>query len=453
MTEPAAEAVPRAPRQPVPAPNMNTDRFADLSAEKKALLLQRLTALKRETAAAPAALREAVTPHLSVDRRPLLSLYAAGELEPVDAVAVGCLSDRLLRQNPQLDTRHFTHALCHDLPIFANVRTLAAGRIASVILPRFYSQIYLDQSDIVRLVRQCQSLAKVLGARMVSLTGLIPSATDYGRAVPEDDALPPVTTGHATTTSAVVLSVRRLLATAGRRLEDETLAFIGLGSIGSSTLRLLLSVLPHPRRLILCDVYQKREYVERLMQEVRDELGFRGELSFHHESRGVAPQAYEATLIVGATNAPDVVEVSRLRPGTLIVDDSDPHCFNPEQAIARLEAHGDILFSEGGALAAPAPFEHLAYIPTEFAQQLPVDTTPGTERRITGCVLSSLLSAARGYPSTRGDVKLADALAHYRGLCDDGFDAAPLHCGHYVIAQERVDAFAANYSTRALKPA
>ncbi|KKB63449.1 amino acid adenylation protein [Robbsia andropogonis] len=432
---------------------MNTDRLADLSPEKKALLLQQLTALKRGAPAPAIVLRETVTPHLSVDRRPLLSLFAAGDIPPVDAVAVGCLSDRLLRQNPQYDTSHFTHALCHDLPIFANVRTLEAGRIASVILPRFYSQIYLDKSDIVRLVRQCQSLAKVLGARYVSLTGLIPSATDYGLAIPEDDTLPPVTTGHATTTSAVVLSVRRLLATAGRRLENETLSFIGLGSIGSSTLRLLLSVLPHPRRLILCDVYQKREYVEQLMREVRDELRFEGELSFHHESRGVAPQAYEASLIVGATNAPDVVDVSRLRPGTLIVDDSDPHCFNPEQAIARLETQGDILFSEGGALAAPKPFDHLAYIPTEFAKQLAVDTAPGTDRRITGCVLSSLLSAACDYPSTRGEVRLEDSLAHYHGLRDARFDAAPLHCGAYTLTQKHVDTFVSKYSADALRPA
>jgi len=45
-----------------------------------------------------------------------------------------------------------------------------------------------------------------------------------------------VTTGHATTACAVVKSIAAAAATAGRRLTDETMAFVGLGAIGSATL-------------------------------------------------------------------------------------------------------------------------------------------------------------------------------------------------------------------------
>ena len=61
-----------------------------------------------------------------------------------------------------------------------------------------------------------------IGAATVSLTGLLPSATDYGRDLAEALAgqdLPRITTGHATTTSAVVLAVRRALEEAGRDLD------------------------------------------------------------------------------------------------------------------------------------------------------------------------------------------------------------------------------------------
>lgn len=442
----------RGPDQTPPSPHrpaMTPNQLANLSPAKQALLMQKLGSLKAPAKEVLPAMRERVAEHLEVDRRPLLSLYASGEIGPVDAVAVGCLSNRLLDSDPARETYRFTHQLCHDLPVFANVRTLATGRIASLILPRFYSQIYLDQSEVVKLVQQCRELAKFLGARTVSLTGLIPSATDYGRAIPSDTSLPAVTTGHATTTSAVVLSVRQLLRLAQRDLRNETLAFIGLGSIGSSTLRLLLSVLPHPRRLLLCDVYQKRAFVEELMREVREELGFTGELSFHHQDRGVADQAYEASFIVGATNVPNVLDVARLRPGTLIVDDSDPHCFDSQAAIARLERDGDILFSEGGALAAPQPLQHLAYVPTEFAAQLPVDTDPRGDRKITGCVLSSLLSATQGYPTTIGEVALADARIHYARLVEEGYDAAYPHCSSYTVPKHCIDNFAARFSTRA----
>src|SRR5205823_12127012 len=91
-------------------------------------------------------------------------------------------------------------------------------------------------------------VARRLGAGAVSLTGLLPSATDYGRnlvrAVAGQD-VPAITTGHATTTATVVLSIRRLLAEAGRDLARERVAFVGLGSVGTSVLRLMLRCLPH----------------------------------------------------------------------------------------------------------------------------------------------------------------------------------------------------------------
>lgn len=423
-------------------------RISTLSTEKQKLLLQRLRKLSHHDAQNKLVMQTSPAPHLTIDRRPLLSLFAAGEIGPVDAIAVGCLSDHLLKSNSALLEQDLTHRMCHNLPVFANVRTLPMGRIASVILPRFYSQIYLDRSDVVRLVTQCRKLGKTLGAKVISLTGLIPSATDYGRAIPVDEALPQVTTGHATTTSAVVLSIKQLLAMSHRRLEDETVAVVGIGSIGSSSLRLMLSVLPHPRRLILCDVYQKRDFVQSLMTEIRDELGYAGELSFHHEIRGVAAEAYQARVILGATNVPNVLDVKRLEPGSLIVDDSDPHCFDPDAAIERLESQADILFSEGGFLSAPQAVEHLAYVPEEFAEQLPVETHFDTDRRITGCVLSGLLSAREGYPITVGDVRLDDARVHFRRLLDAGFTAASPHCGTYTISSDRIQLFADRFGTR-----
>ena len=46
------------------------------------------------------------------------------------------------------------------------------------------------------------------------------------------------------------------------------------------------------------------------------------------------PDVYEASFVVGATNAPDILDVDRLQPGTLIVDDSAPHCFRSDKALA-----------------------------------------------------------------------------------------------------------------------
>ncbi len=176
----------------------------------------------------------------------------------------------------------------------------------------------------------------------MSLTGLLPSATDYGRdlALAGHD-LPRVTTGHATTTSAVVLAVRRALEEGGRDLAGEHVGFIGLGSVGLATLRLLLSCLPHPARLSLCDVYSKWESLESLRRELIGELGYRGEVRLLASRREVPAELYDASLIVGATNVADILDIDRVAPGTIVVDDSAPHVFDSEAALRRFDERGE----------------------------------------------------------------------------------------------------------------
>ena len=121
-----------------------------------------------------------------------------------------------------------------------------------------------------------------------------------------------------------------------------TSAFIGLGSVGLATLRLLLSCLPHPARLSLCDVYSKQEILESLRRELIDELGYRGEVRLLASRHEVPAELYEASLIVGATNVAEILDIDRLAPGTIVVDDSAPHAFR----------------SGGGASAVPRAGRH-----------------------------------------------------------------------------------------------
>jgi hypothetical protein len=408
-----------------------------LSNDKRAALVRQL--INNGRASAPQKLRRQVNPYLTLENRSLLMLFATGELEAVDAVSIGTLSDLLLAKSNEVKERTSIARLDHDLPVFSSVRTLASGRIGSFILPRFYTQIYADRPGLVDLVDRTRRVARLLGARCVSLTGLLASATDYGNQCSVDPELPPVTTGHATTASAVVLTLRGLLRLVGRELSREAVGYIGLGSVGSSALRLMLSVLPHPRSLSICDVYQKREAVAELIATVRHTHNFAGPISFH-QSRGPVPDSfYENTVIVGATNVPDVIEVSRLRPGTLLIDDSDPHCFNVDEAFRRLE-EGSILFSEGGAIRSPDPVKQLLFVPEDLTDIIPTPTEESSWN-ITGCVLSALLSAKHAYPTTRGWVKPEDALTNYRGLVGAGFAAAPPHCGTRTLPQSAVNSF------------
>src|SRR5262249_62076345 len=126
-----------------------------------------------------------------------------------------------------------------------------------------------------------------------------------------------------------------------------------------------------------------------------EELGYRGPVRVLEARGGVPAGLYEVGLLVGATNVPDILDVDRLAPGTLLVDDSSPHCFRPDRAVRRLRERQDLLFTEGGMLRAATPLGHVIYIP-EALERVVRDVPPDRfanydSHRITGGVLSALL--------------------------------------------------------------
>lgn len=393
--------------------------------------------------------------HITLEHRHPLTLWALDKISTVDAAALAYLPASLL-DHTGLSAADAIELACQNLPLIAGIQETSLGRIAVILLPRFDYQLYHDRGDLLEQSLGGLKLAKHLGARMVSLTGLLPSATDYGCALAAAAAnleLPQVTTGHATTTSAVVLSIRQVLRLADRPLEIETVAFLGLGSIGSATLRLLLSTLPHPAELILCDVFSKRERLESLAREARKQFGFAGKLEVLSSGTTVPDELYRARTIVGATNVADILDVARLHPGTIIVDDSAPHCFNVAAALKRFDEQGDILFTEGGVLAAPATIPQTAFVPPWLAGALDADPitllAQPEPRNITGCILSSVLTLKHPeLAATVGSVDRHESLRHFERLVALGYDAAALHCDGRLLDTSKVDAFRERFSGR-----
>jgi amino acid adenylation domain-containing protein len=393
--------------------------------------------------------------HVSIEGRPFDSLFAGGELAPVDAVAVSYFPSTLLH-DLGLERETVIHDWCGGRPVIADVRQTRLGRIGTVMIPRFEDQLYLDRGDLLAVLTDAVRLAQAIGARAVSLTGLLPSASNYGQDLAQALAgqdLPRITTGHATTTSAVVLAIRRALEAAGRDPGGEHVGFIGLGSVGVATLRLLLSCLPHPARLSLCDVYSKREILESLRRELVDELGYRGEVQLLASRHEVPDELYEANLIVGATNVAEILDIDRVAPGTIVVDDSAPHVFRADDAFRRLRERGDILVTEGGLLLAPEPLPIRAYVPDDFEPWLRAGlvrlVAQSDPRLITGCVFSGLLSARFAHLApTIGLVDRQAALDHYEALDSLGFKAPDLQLGGSPLDPRVISEFRARYGDR-----
>ncbi len=383
-------------------------------------------------------------------------------LPQVDAVALAYIPDAFLPLTG-LSKDDIAHDWLHDRSFISNIYETPYGRIGLVMLPRLGSQLYKNQALLGDQIMQSLEIAKNMGAKKVSLTGLIPSATNYGRQVTDlidgRTDLPIITTGHATTTATILKSMEGLLQLAERSLEEETVAIVGLGSIGYATLRLMLEVLPHPREFILCDLYQKIDSLESIRRKLVEELGFEGKIKLE-PTRGRLPEAvYNASFILGATNVPGILDVNRLRPGTLIVDDSFPPCFRTLDAIQRIETEHDILFTTGGLIRLQEEVKETIFLPSSAVERIEemggnrlLSLVGRDPREMTGCILSSLLTGRKpDIRPTLGPVKLKDSLAHYKLLHSLDLESARPQCEGYFISPESIKRFKETTSSDSTK--
>ncbi|MDF5733215.1 MAG: condensation domain-containing protein, partial [Rhizonema sp. PD38] len=136
------------------------------------------------------------------------------------------------------------------------------------------------------------------------------------------------------------------------------------------------------------------------------------------------------------SNVPDILDLTRVKPGTMIVDDSAPHCFPLELAIQRFQEQEDILFTEGGFMRSPHPISQLKYLPRPAEKYISAQVealAKSNPHNITGCVFSSLLSSSfDDLKPTLGFVEGSTSLEHYEVLVQLGFQGADLHCEKYV---------------------
>ena len=278
--------------------------------------------------------------------------------------------------------------------------------------------------------------------------------TNYGKDIagwlPGGPNCPGVTTGHATTTAAVVCNLEQMLKRVGRSLEQESLAVLGLGSIGQSCLKLLLEVCPHPREIILCDVFAMEQSWQVFAASLREQHAYHGRVRIASTITTVPTEIYEASTILTAVSAPDVLDVERLRPGTVIVDDSYPPAFSVEAAMHRLKMDADIFFSNAGMLRLPTPIRETMVVPPA-AEALLQSFGVATYREelirdpneLTACVLSSLLTGQPdgSFPPTIGLAGLPALVDHYQNLSRLHIESARPQCDKYFLPDETVERF------------
>ena len=379
--------------------------------------------------------------------RPLPMLRAEGSFDAIDAAAVAYLPDDLLKVARKLGAEALVRRQLSETKEaqWAAVCHSRMGTIALIIIPHFGHELIADHSIAICACDAALGFAAQLGASTAALTGLIPAVTDIGRELTPPPALS-ITTGHATTASAVVLTVRAAIEATGRQVGDEAIAVVGLGAIGTATLRLMLDRELIPQRLVLCDVPAKAVELEQLAEEIRSAFGYQGTIDVVLAAGSVPSEVYQCRLIIGATNMPGVLDVRKLTAGTIVVDDSFPHCFDSESAVQRMMTHKDVLLIDGGFVSPQEPIEWtLAFpehVPSRFDALFGTSLLPfqnGTA--ITGCILSALLSKKFGATASVGPVELEVCREHSDVLSRLGIGAAPLRCGSWSVPETHVADF------------
>jgi pyochelin synthetase len=404
---------------------------------------------------------------VTTERRDLLTLYASGKIPQVDGAGVLATPAGMFERagiNPG-DVAHKLMAL--DTPHLCGIIDTNLGRIATIMVPRLdTAELYLHRERLVETIVSGIEMGARLGAKNISLSGLLVSATDYGRgvaaAIKDRKDLPPVTSGHDTTSASVVLNVENMLSMTGRSMENEVLGILGVGSVGKASMHLLLTHLPHPRKLILCDPYAATgdsprgpaaglpSRLRKAADEARNVLGYKGEIQVYGGTSKLPEEFYEATVISADTNAPDVVDVAKLRPGAMLVDDSIPPCYDRDAALARVAEKADVLFGQGDVIECATPMQKVFGWPPlmyELAGEEGVDwfaaNTPDaySTTQITSSVLSNVLVAQEGISPFTGPSEPGRAGKHIEVLRKNGYVGGPPQCDGVLIPAESIARF------------
>ncbi|MDT0488726.1 hypothetical protein RNB18_52755, partial [Streptomyces sp. DSM 41640] len=135
-----------------------------------------------------------------------------------------------------------------------------------------------------------------------------------------------------------------------------------------------------------------------------------------------------ARLIVTAVSGDaTLLDIDRLHPGTTVIDDSFPHCFDTTRAITRMNHAKDVLIAGGGLL-------HIGPVQRHLAQGLPPAavtgylTQPQLPDTIASCRLESLLHASTtDLPLVHGTVTTPTAQTYWHTTQTTKTHAAPLH--------------------------
>jgi predicted amino acid dehydrogenase len=338
-------------------------------------------------------------------------------------------------------------ALCKNLkPVFGEVIEMPELTAGILFLPIFAAEI-MDPATR----RQCRqvleeealpAVASAGGRAVVCLGGLTGSLSAYGRKIEAraGELGLTITTGHSVTAVSVLRTYLRAANDLARDPACSVLSVVGLGSVGGAFIELLARQDQQPRVLVLVDRPARREHIERLAEGLRRRTRMSVVVELTTSAGPIEPDSlcYRSTFLVTAVSTPNLIDVGRVAPGTVLIDDSQPYCWSRAEAWDRCRTRRDIAPCEAG-LVDCAGIGFRSHFPFDFADHGPLGSHTSWS-----CLAEGLLRGLeRDLPPTLGEPNFATLLEYDAAFLRRGFKTPPLQCGaHELPVDELQERFA-----------
>jgi len=317
------------------------------------------------------------------------------------------------------------------------------GVSGAVLLPLGADEIAaLSPDPLAARIAAAVRVAAAAGARAVSLAGMLPSRTGglalVLRQLDGEAGRPALTTGHAATVAAIAETTTLLLDKSRKSFSELQVGVVGFGSIGQSATSLLLDLLGPPARLRVCDLPARLALLGPELAELEQRLPGRVELAAG-QAEGLPDALYACDLLIGASAVGGLLAIDRLRPGTLVADDSFPPLGDHAAAIRRMEQAGDVLVAAAGCLdLGPHQREPGPGLPPPLLARAASLAEALGHTGVPGCRAESMLVAAGvGLAPVHGLVSPATARRVHELVRRLGGRGARLHLGSYVFPDDR----------------
>ena len=238
--------------------------------------------------------------------------------------------------------------------IFSNKKPVCIGKLKSsygdsYLIMLAYSTLQMKEKSLIE--RQKLSLeglktAQSLGVKKVSFAGLLPSLLNHFKELPAEysNFTDIITKGHITTCLGIAL----LCEPIAKKSFCQSLAVVGLGSIGSLSLRFLLGGGLSPKEVILCDLRKRQKEITVLARQIQSQYKIPVQVSYYQEKSFL--DVYKADLILGAVSSKSILSPYLLKKGAILVDDSFPPILSVKHSLDRMKKQKDVLILTAGKI-------------------------------------------------------------------------------------------------------